>query len=288
MIKAEHINYIYQQGMPFERQALFDINLEIPTGSLVALIGHTGSGKSTLIQHFNALIKPTSGRIVIDGVDVTDPKTDLKTIRKTVGLVFQYPEYQLFEETVYADIAFGPKNMGLDESEIDRRIKEACEVVGLKEKYLKKSPFELSGGLKRRVAIAGVIAMNPRVLILDEPAAGLDPKGRDSILSMLRRLHETEKDMTIIFVSHSMEDVARIAESVIVMNEGRIFAQGSVGEVFSMGEKLEEIGLSVPQITKLTEKLIAAGYKLPPDIYTVKYGAKELLALIKEVQGRNV
>ncbi len=288
MIKAEHINYIYQQGMPFERQALFDINLEIPTGSLVALIGHTGSGKSTLIQHFNALIKPTSGKIVIDGVDITDPKTDLKTIRKTVGLVFQYPEYQLFEETVYADIAFGPKNMGLDDAEIDKRIKEACEVVGLKEKYLKKSPFELSGGLKRRVAIAGVIAMKPKVLILDEPAAGLDPKGRDSILSMLRRLHETEKDMTIIFVSHSMEDVARIAESVIVMNEGRIFVQGSVGEVFSMGNELEEIGLSVPQITRLTEKLIKAGYNLPPDIYTVKYGAKELVALIKEVQGRNV
>ena len=281
MIKIENVNYIYQQGMPTEHQALYDINLEIPTGSLTALIGHTGSGKSTLIQHLNALIMPTSGKIVIDDVDITEPKTDLKTIRKTVGLVFQYPEYQLVEETVYKDIAFGPKNMDLSDEEIDMRIKKACEIVGLKEKYMNKSPFELSGGLKRRVAIAGVIAMNPKVLILDEPAAGLDPKGRNSILEMLAKLHETRKDMTIIFVSHSMEDVARIAEDVIVMNEGRVFTKGTVGEVFSMGDELEKIGLSVPQITKLTQKLIEAGYDLPSDIYTVKYGAKELLKLIR-------
>jgi len=283
MIKIENVNCIYQQGMPNEHQALYDINLEIPTGSLTALIGHTGSGKSTLIQHMNALIKPTSGRIIIDGVDITDSKTDLRTIRKTVGLVFQYPEYQLFEETVYKDISFGPKNMGLSDDEIDRRVKRACEIVGLKEKYMKKSPFELSGGLKRRVAIAGVIAMEPNVLILDEPAAGLDPKGRNSILEMLSRLHETKKDMTIIFVSHSMEDVARIAEDVIVMNEGRVFAKGKVGEIFSMGDELEKIGLSVPEITKLTARLIEAGFDLPPDIYTVKYGAKEILELIQKL-----
>lgn len=290
MIKIENVNYIYQQGMPTEHQALYDINLEIPTGSLTALIGHTGSGKSTLIQHLNALIMPTSGKIVIDDVDITEPRTDLKTIRKTVGLVFQYPEYQLFEETVYKDIAFGPKNMDLSEEEIDMRIKKACEIVGLKEKYMNKSPFELSGGLKRRVAIAGVIAMDPKVLILDEPAAGLDPKGRNSILEMLSRLHETRKDMTIIFVSHSMEDVARIAEDVIVMNEGRVFTKGTVGEVFSMGDELEKIGLSVPQITKLTQKLIEAGYDLPSDIYTVKYGAKELLKLIntRNTEEKNV
>ena len=289
MIKIENVNYIYQPGMPTEHQALYDINLEIPTGSLTALIGHTGSGKSTLIQHMNALIMPTSGKITIDGVDITDPKTDLKTIRKTVGLVFQYPEYQLFEETVYKDIAFGPKNMGLSDEETDARIKKACEIVGLKEKYMNKSPFELSGGLKRRVAIAGVIAMEPNVLILDEPAAGLDPKGRNSILEMLARLHETKKDMTIIFVSHSMEDVARIAEDVIVMNEGHIFTKGTVGEVFSLGDELEKIGLSVPQITKLAAKLIEAGFELPADIYTVKYGAKELLKFInKTTEEKNV
>ena len=281
MIKVENLNYVYQQGMPFESQALYDVNLEIPTGSLTAIIGHTGSGKSTLIQHFNALIKPTSGRITVNDVDITDPKTDLKTIRKTVGLVFQYPEYQLFEETVYKDIAFGPKNTGIGDEEINERVKDACRIVGLSEKYLNKSPFELSGGLKRRVAIAGVIAMKPNVLILDEPAAGLDPKGRNSILQMLKELHDENKSMTVLFVSHSMEDVARIAERVIVMNEGRVFAEGSVGEIFSKGQELEKIGLSVPQITKLVLKLIDAGFDLPSDIYTVKYGAGEIARLFK-------
>ena len=178
MIKAENVNYIYQQGMPFERQALYDVNIEIEDGSLVALIGHTGSGKSTLIQHFNALVKPTSGKIIINGIDVTAPKADLRLVRKTVGLVFQYPEHQLFEETVYKDIAFGPKNMGFSDEEIDKRVRESAALVGLKEKHLTRSPFDLSGGQKRRVAIAGVLAMNPKVLILDEPTAGLDPKGQ--------------------------------------------------------------------------------------------------------------
>jgi len=280
MIKVENLNYIYGEGMPAEYKALNNINLQIEKGSLTAIIGHTGSGKSTLIQHFNALMKPTSGKIYIDGTDITDDKCELKKIRKMVGLVFQYPEYQLFEETVYKDIAFGPKNMGFDDEEIDRRVKHACNVVGLKEKYINKSPFELSGGLKRRVAIAGVLAMEPKVLILDEPAAGLDPKGRNSILEMLKNLHESEHDMTIIFVSHSMEDVARIAENVVVMNDGEIFAKGSVAEIFSMGDELEKIGLSVPQITKLVNMLRDAGYNIGADIYTVKYGAAEILKLI--------
>lgn len=280
MIKAENVNYIYQQGMPFERQALYDINLEIPDGALVALIGHTGSGKSTLIQHFNALVKPTEGKIFVDGIDVTAPKADLKLVRRTVGLVFQYPEHQLFEETVYKDIAFGPKNMGLSEEEIDERVRKSAALVGLKEKYLERSPFELSGGQKRRAAIAGVLAMNPRVLILDEPTAGLDPKGRDDILSTIKKLHDERDDMIIIFVSHSMEDVAKTAEHVIVMNEGHIEMQGSVAEVFSHAERLQEIGLNVPQITLLADRLRKAGYALPEQIYTVKYAAQAIQNLI--------
>lgn len=280
MIKAENVSYIYQQGMPFERQALYNINLEIPDGALVALIGHTGSGKSTLIQHFNALVKPTEGKIFVDGTDVAAPKADLKQVRRTVGLVFQYPEHQLFEETVYKDIAFGPKNMGLSEEEIDERVRKSAALVGLKENYLERSPFELSGGQKRRAAIAGVLAMNPRVLILDEPTAGLDPKGRDDILSTIKKLHDEKDDMIIIFVSHSMEDVAKTAEHVIVMNEGHIEMQGSVAEVFSHAERLQEIGLNVPQITLLADKLRNAGYDLPEQIYTVKYAVKAIQNLI--------
>lgn len=282
MIKIENVNYIYEQGMPFERQALFDINLEIPDGDFVALIGHTGSGKSTLVQHMNALERPTSGQILVDGVDVTDPKTDLRLIRRTVGLVFQYPEHQLFEETVYKDIAFGPLNMGLSAEEADQCVKRAARLVGLKEKHMEKSPFELSGGQKRRVAIAGVLAMEPEVLILDEPAAGLDPKGRDDILNVMKRLHEEAENMTVIFVSHSMEDVAKTAQHVIVMNEGRIAMTGTVAEVFSRGEELSRMGLSVPQITQVTDRLRDMGYDLAPHIYTVKYGANAILELLKE------
>lgn len=280
MIKAENVNYIYQQGMPFERQALYDVNIEIEDGSLVALIGHTGSGKSTLIQHFNALVKPTSGKIIIDGIDVTAPKADLRLVRKTVGLVFQYPEHQLFEETVYKDIAFGPKNMGFGDEEIDKRVRESAALVGLKEKHLARSPFDLSGGQKRRVAIAGVLAMNPKVLILDEPTAGLDPKGRDEILATIKKLHEENKEMIIIFVSHSMEDVAKTAEHVIVMNEGHVEMQGTVAEVFAQAEHLQKIGLNVPQVTLLTDKLRLAGYDLPEHIYTVKYAADAIKKLI--------
>lgn len=280
MIKAENVNYIYQQGMPFERQALYDVNIEIEDGSLVALIGHTGSGKSTLIQHFNALVKPTSGKIIINGIDVTAPKADLKLVRKTVGLVFQYPEHQLFEETVYKDIAFGPKNMGFSDEKIDKRVRESAALVGLKEKHLMRSPFDLSGGQKRRVAIAGVLAMNPKVLILDEPTAGLDPKGRDEILATIKKLHEENKEMIIIFVSHSMEDVAKTAERVIVMNDGHVEMQGTVAEVFAQAEHLQKIGLNVPQVTLLTDKLRLAGYDLPEHIYTVKYAADAIKKLI--------
>ena len=280
MIKAENINYIYQKGTPFERQALYDINLEIPDGSLVALIGHTGSGKSTLIQHFNALVKPTSGKIIVDDIDVTAPKADLKLVRRSVGLVFQYPEYQLFEETVYKDIAFGPMNMGLDENETDERVRKSAKLVGIKEEDLERSPFELSGGQKRRVAIAGVLAMNPKVLILDEPTAGLDPKGRDDILNTIKQFHEENKDMIIIFVSHSMEDVAKTANHVIVMNKGRIEMEGSVAQVFKESEHLKEIGLNVPQITLLADKLRNAGYNLPENIFTVKYAAEAIKELI--------
>lgn len=280
MIKAENVNYIYQHGMPFERQALYDVNIEIEDGSLVALIGHTGSGKSTLIQHFNALVKPTSGKIIINGIDVTAPKADLRLVRKTVGLVFQYPEHQLFEETVYKDIAFGPKNMGFSDEEIDKRVRESAALVGLKEKHLTRSPFDLSGGQKRRVAIAGVLAMNPKVLILDEPTAGLDPKGRDEILATIKKLHEENKEMIIIFVSHSMEDVAKTAERVIVMNDGHVEMQGTVAEVFAQAEHLQKIGLNVPQVTLLTDKLRLAGYDLPEHIYTVKYAADAIKKLI--------
>ncbi|MFR9049803.1 MAG: energy-coupling factor transporter ATPase [Hominilimicola sp.] len=280
MIKAENVNYIYQQGMPFERQALYDVNIEIEDGSLVALIGHTGSGKSTLIQHFNALVKPTSGKIIINGIDVTAPKADLRFVRKTVGLVFQYPEHQLFEETVYKDIAFGPKNMGFSDEEIDKRVRESAALVGLKEKHLTRSPFDLSGGQKRRVAIAGVLAMNPKVLILDEPTAGLDPKGRDEILATIKKLLEENKEMIIIFVSHSMEYVAKTAERVIVMNDGHVEMQGTVAEVFAQAEHLQKIGLNVPQVTLLTDKLRLAGYDLPEHIYTVKYAADAIKKLI--------
>ncbi|MCI9086524.1 MAG: energy-coupling factor transporter ATPase [Clostridia bacterium] len=286
MIKAENVNYIYQQGTPFERQALYDINLEIPDGSFTAIIGHTGSGKSTLIQHFNALVKPTSGKITIDGIDVTAAKTDLKLIRRTVGLVFQYPEHQLFEETVYKDIAFGPTNMELSSEEIDERVRESAALAGLNENLLERSPFDLSGGQKRRVAIAGVLAMKPKVLILDEPTAGLDPSGRDSILKTIKSLHKKNRDMIIIFISHSMEDVAKTAEHIIVMNKGRIETEGNVSEIFEKADTLRKIGLNVPQITTLCDRLRNAGLNLPENIYTVGYAADALTSLLGG--GRNV
>ena len=284
MIKVTNLSYIYQQGMPFEATALSDISFEIPDGDFVAVIGHTGSGKSTLIQHLNALVKPTSGKIEIDGVDITAPGVDLKTVRRDVGLVFQYPEHQLFEETVYKDIAFGPKNMGLSDEEIHERVLDAMHFVGLSEDLLEKSPFELSGGQKRRVAIAGVLSMRPKVLVLDEPTAGLDPKGRDEILNQLVTLHKENEKMTIIFVSHSMEDVASIANNVLVMNKGRLAMKGSVAEVFERSAELREMGLDVPEITELTHRLIASGIDIRPDIYTVKFAAQVFAELLKEAE----
>lgn len=269
VIKAQNLAHIYQQGMPFEKAALNDVSLEIEQGDFVALIGHTGSGKSTLIQHFNALEKPTSGKLYIDGIDVSDPKADLKTIRRTVGLVFQYPEHQLFEETVYKDIAFGPINIGCSESEVRDRVGEAMRLAGVPKEFAERSPFELSGGQKRRVAIAGVLAMRPKVLILDEPTAGLDPAARDEILGMIKQLHDESKDMTVIFVSHSMEDVANIANRVIVMNEGRAALSGGVKEVFSHSHRLEEMGLDVPEITRVFKLLKKKGIDVPSDIFTV-------------------
>lgn len=284
MIKVSDLTYIYQQGMPYEKVALDRVSFEIPDGEFAAIIGHTGSGKSTLIQHLNALVKPTSGKIEIDGVDITAPNADLRSVRKNVGLVFQYPEHQLFEETVYKDIAFGPLNMGLSDAEIRTRVYEAARFVGLSEELLEKSPFELSGGQKRRAAIAGVLSMKPKVLILDEPTAGLDPKGRDEILDQLVSLHEANEKMTILFVSHSMEDVARIAKDILVMNKGRLAMQGSVAEIFARSDELKSMGLNVPQITELTHRLIADGINIRPDVYTVKFAAELYAELIKEAE----
>lgn len=278
MIKIEHLNFIYQPDMPFETAALSDINLEIETGDFVALIGHTGSGKSTLIQHLNALIKPTSGKIFIDGYDITSPDADLKQVRRKVGLVFQYPEHQLFEETVYKDIAFGPRNMGLCEEDVKKRVLASIQSVGIGEELLEKSPFELSGGQKRRVAIAGVLAMEPDILILDEPCAGLDPHGRDSILTLLKEIHSKNKKQTVIFVSHSMEDVAKLAEHIIVLNKGTVSMFGTVGEVFNRSDELAKMGLNVPQITKLIHNLSDKGIKLSRDIFTVEDALSAILA----------
>lgn len=276
-IKIKGLNYIYAAGTPFEKAALKDINLEIADGEFAGIIGHTGSGKSTLIQHINGLIRPTSGEIEVDGRKISGQSSSLNTLCREVGLVFQYPEHQLFELTVAKDIAFGPKNLGLPPEEVERRVKEAAALVGLKEKYMEKSPFELSGGQKRRVAIAGVLAMRPKILILDEPTAGLDPKGRDSILRQIRQLHR-QTGATVLLVSHSMEDVAEYVDRVIAMNDGRIVLDGTPREVFSQRDTLLSIGLAVPQITELVYHLRERGFTLPTAVITLE----EALPLIEE------
>lgn len=279
-IKIENLTHIYMPKTPFEKKALDNINLVIEDGDFLALIGHTGSGKSTLIQHLNGLLEPSSGKILVDNVDITNKETKLTDIRRKIGLVFQYPEYQLFEETIEKDIAFGPNNLGLAQEEVLSRVKKSMEMVGLDyEIYKDISPFDLSGGQKRRVAIAGVIAMEPKVLILDEPTAGLDPKGRDDILEQIKILHEKYK-MTIILVSHSMEDVGKLAEKIVVMNKGKIALMGKPSEIFKEVEILESIGLAVPQVTYLMKALREKGFNVSDEVFTVEQGSKELLRVL--------
>ncbi len=278
-IRLENLNYIYMQGSPFEKHALKDINLKISDGEFIGLIGHTGSGKSTLIQHLNGLIEPTSGTVFLDDEDINLKAADKLSVRRKVGLVFQYPEHQLFEETVYKDISFGPTNLGLSDEEVKSRVSQAMCYVGLDDSFSDLSPFSLSGGQKRRVAIAGVLAMQPDVLILDEPTAGLDPAGREEILTQIKALHLARK-MTVIFVSHSMEDVAKIAERIIVMNKGSVYMDGKPSEIFKRSEELTEIGLDVPQISKLISALRERGVDINPDIYTVEKARATLSLLI--------
>lgn len=275
IIKTENLTYTYSVGTPFEKTAVNNVNLEIDEGELVGIIGHTGSGKSTLIQHLNGLVKPTSGKIFIDGQDIWSKDVKIRDIRFNVGLVFQYPEYQIFEETVYKDIAFGPKNMGLDDEEIEKRVLATTDMLGLGRENLKKSPFELSGGQKRRVAIAGVMAMQPKILILDEPTAGLDPKGRDVILEQIKEYHRQTKS-TVLLVSHSMEDVARFATKILVMNHAEVFCYDTPPEVFKRAEELTKIGLSVPQITQVFLKLREKGLDIRSDVYTTEFAVKTI------------
>ena len=279
---VKNLTYIYDEGMPFASKALDDISFEIKDNDFVGLIGHTGSGKSTLIQHLNGLLKPSSGQIIVNGFNITDKDLNLTEIRKRVGIVFQYPEYQLFEETVEKDIAFGPGNLGLDEEEISKRVRKSMEAVGLDyETYKDKSPFDLSGGQKRRVAIAGVIAMNPEVLILDEPTAGLDPGGRDEIFNLIKKLHR-DNNITIILSSHSMDDMAKLAQTIIVMNHGKIEFMGTPREVFtSHATRLREIGLDVPQVLELATKLRNKGFDIRPDVLTVEEIKDEILKVMR-------
>ena len=276
ILEIKNVSYKYGVGTPFEIAALDNINFSVEKGELLAIIGHTGSGKSTLIQHFNALLKPSDGKILLNGKDINESRESAHQARFRVGLCFQYPEYQLFESTVYKDIAFGPTNMGLDKTEIDRRVRKAAEFVGLKESMFEKSPFDLSGGEKRRVAIAGVMAMEPEVLIMDEPAAGLDPRGRRTIFNLIKNYRE-KTGSTVIIVSHSMEDVAALAERILVLNHGKVALCGSVDEVFTHDEELKNMGLNVPQITRIFSELSRYGFNLNRATYTVEDAAKEIL-----------
>ena len=279
-IKIEHLNYIYGEGTAYEKKALKDINLEITDGQFIGIIGHTGSGKSTLIQHLNGLIKATEGVIYDNGKNIYEEGYSMKDLRSRVGLVFQYPEYQLFETDVLADVCFGPKNLGLSQEEAEERAYAALKQVGLKEKHYKKSPFELSGGQKRRVAIAGILAMEPEVLILDEPTAGLDPKGRDDILDQIAKLHK-ERGITVILVSHSMEDVAKYVDRIIVMDEGSVRFEGAPREVFEHYRELESIGLAAPQVTYLMQELKKKGMDVDVTATTLEEAKQSILECMR-------
>ncbi len=280
LIETENCTLRYSVGTPFEREALHDVSVCIEEGEFVGVIGHTGSGKSSFVQLLNGLLKPDSGRVLLDGHDIWENPKEIRKVRFEVGMVFQYPEYQLFEETVYKDIAFGPKNMELSDEEIRERVLTAAEWVGLKEDLLEKSPFELSGGEKRRAAIAGVMAMRPRVLILDEPTAGLDPRGRDLILNRIRA-YQQEFHTTVLLVSHSMEDIARVADRVLVLNNGSVAMFETTDRIFSQAAELENMGLSVPEVTKVFVKLRERGFALPDTVYTVDDAKTALLTLLK-------
>lgn len=283
LIEINNLTHIYSEGLPFEKRAIDDINLKIEENEFIGLIGHTGSGKSTFIQHLNGLLKPSSGEIILDGMKVNKSSSNLTELRKKIGLVFQYPEYQLFEETIERDIAFGPGNLDLSEEEVLNKVKSSMDSVGLDyETYKDKSPFELSGGLKRRVAIAGVLAMEPKVLILDEPTAGLDPRGRDEILSEIKNIHEKRK-ITVILVSHSMEDVAKIAERIIVMDKGKVFLDSNPREIFRNEDKLLSVGLGIPQITSLMRALKKKGLDINEDSITVEEAKESLIKYLRGV-----
>lgn len=281
ILRTDNLTHRYSVGTPFEVTALDGVNIEIDEGELVAVIGHTGSGKSTLIQHFNGLLKPDEGKVYVDGQDIWESKQSLRDARFKVGLCFQYPEYQLFEETVYKDIAFGPRNMGLSDEEVDARVHRASEYTGVTEEMLEKSPFDLSGGEKRRVAIAGVMAMEPKILILDEPTSGLDPKGRDTILGLIKDYRD-RTGSTVMIVSHSMEDVADIATKVLVVNEAKIMSYDTVPNTYKRASELLEVGLDVPSITKIFMELHDRGLPVRTDIYTVEQGIEEINKLRKE------
>ena len=285
IIKVEHLSYVYNPGMPDATAALDDVSFSIEEGDFVGVMGSTGSGKSTLISHFNGLNKPTSGTIYVDGRNMWAQGENLRDFRFLVGLVMQYPEYQLFEETCARDIAYGPKNMGLDDEEVARRVKEAAQFVGLSDELLEKSPFELSGGQKRRVAIAGVMAMHPRVLVLDEPAAGLDPEGRDTILSQIQEYHRAT-GITVVLVSHSMEDIARYANRVLVLSKAKIAMYDTVEKVFARAPELLELGLSVPQVTQIFLRLKEMGLDIATDVYTIPYAVKTIRKALAAKQGK--
>lgn len=285
-LETQELTYVYSQGSPFEKKAVDSVSLKIDEGAIIGVMGHTGSGKSTLIQQFNGLLRPTSGKILLDGMDIWADRKKIRDVRFKVGLVFQYPEYQIFEETVYKDIAFGPKNMGLDSAEIKRRVLETAHDIGIQEELLGRSPFELSGGQKRRVAIAGVMAMNPEILILDEPTAGLDPAGRDKILGFIKEYHR-KKGNTVLIVSHSMEDIAGFADKILVMNQSRLFCYDDTEKVFSRAEEISQIGLDIPQVTKIFIELKKKGIDFGKDVYTLDYAERLLVKKLSERSREN-